>query len=380
MGLMRKLFLAVLLVCAFQAAAAQVTAIRCPNNGVQPQAVADSTGKIHPIYLKGEDGASDIFYVTSADGGATWSNPIRVNSQPGAAIATGTVRGAHIALGKANRVHVAWMGSSSAEPKAPADGVPMLYARLNDAGDAFEPQRNVITSAPGLDGGGSIAADARGNVYIAWHAPVPGERGEANRRVWLTASNDNGKTFSPEKPMLPQATGVCGCCGMRLGIDDKGNPLALYRAANADTRDIYLLRESPDGKGYAATRVETMVTKTCPMSTATVAQQGGRTLAAWETSGQVSVGAVGPDGLKPIPAPGKGNNRKHPSVAMNKSGNVLLAWTEGTAWKRGGTVHWQLFDPSLNPEPGEAGAQRGLVPWSLPTAIARNDGGFVVIY
>lgn len=56
----------------------------------------------------------------------------------------------------------------------------MLYTRLNDAGDGFEPQRNVIQKRPGLDGGGSIAADAEGNVYVAWHAPNV-NKGEVER-------------------------------------------------------------------------------------------------------------------------------------------------------------------------------------------------------
>jgi DNA-binding beta-propeller fold protein YncE len=43
----------------------------------------------------------------------------------------------------------------------------MLYARLDDAGTAFEPQRNLIQVAAGLDGGGSVAADQAGNVYVA---------------------------------------------------------------------------------------------------------------------------------------------------------------------------------------------------------------------
>src|SRR6266702_3136805 len=106
-------------------AAPTVTPVRGPDGGVQPQAAVDSMGKIHLIYLKGEDGACDVFYVTSADGAKTWSKPLRVNSQAGAAIATGTVRGAQLALGKGGRAHVAWMGSSIAEPKAPGGGVPM---------------------------------------------------------------------------------------------------------------------------------------------------------------------------------------------------------------------------------------------------------------
>lgn len=207
-----------------------VSALRCPNDGIQPQVAVDSAGKVHLIYLKGEEGNSDIFYVTSADDGKSWSKPVRVNSDPRAAIATGTVRGAHLAIGKGNRVHVAWMGSSTATPKAPSDSTPMLYARKNDAGDGFQPERNIITTATGLDGGGSLAADDAGNVYVAWHAPIPGKKGEMNRAVWLASSKDDGRTFSPETQMNADPTGACGCCGMRLGIDSKGNLLALYRA------------------------------------------------------------------------------------------------------------------------------------------------------
>src|SRR5438105_477663 len=192
-----------------RAAAPMVTAIHCPNGGIQPQAAVDPAGKVHLIYLTGEDGKNDVMYVTSADDAKTWSKPLRVNSHPGAAIATGTVRGAHLAVGRDGRVHVAWMGSSSAQPRAPRDATPMLYARLNDAGDAFEPQRNLITSATGLDGGGSVAADDAGNVYVGWHAPTPGMKGEENRTVWLATSSDDGKTFAPETRMITQSTGAC---------------------------------------------------------------------------------------------------------------------------------------------------------------------------
>src|SRR5262249_20447454 len=149
----------------------------------------------------------------SRDGGGEFSRPLRVNSQPGSTIATGNIRGAHLAVGKNGRAHVAWMGSGQAAPKAPGKSSPMLYARLNDAGTAFEPQRNLIQAAAGLDGGGSVAADASGNVAVAWHAPKPGTQGEVSRRVWVALSADEGKTFAREKPVSEPATGVCGCCG-----------------------------------------------------------------------------------------------------------------------------------------------------------------------
>jgi hypothetical protein len=376
------LFLLALLPTLALAATPTVTPLRCPDGGVQPQTAVDSTGKIHLCYLKGEDGMSDIFYVTSTTAGQTWTAPIRVNSQPGAAIATGAVRGAHLAIGKDNRPHVAWMGSMSATPKAPGDSTPMLYTRLNDAGDAFEPQRNLITTAPGLDGGGSVAADSQGNVYVAWHAPIPGQKGEANRTVWLATSNDDGKTFPAESQMLTDPTGACGCCGMRLGIDAQGHLLALYRAANSQTRDIYLLQ--PTGKSaFKSTMIESLATKTCPMSTGSFTRGNDRELAAWETAGQISFTSVDPKTSQLsnlIPAPGNATNRKHPTLAINKDGFVLLAWAENTGWKKGGNLAWQIYDPSLKPIEDAAGKQRGVVAWSLGAAFANPDGSFTIIY
>jgi hypothetical protein len=145
----------------------QVTVIRVPQGGLQPQGAVDSKGVLHLIYLKGDPGSADIYYARKPPGAAEFSQPIRVNSELGSAIAIGSVRGPQLAIGRNGRVHVAWMG---AHPKGPKKVTPMLYKRLNDAKTAFEPERNVMQFATGLDGGASVAADAFGNAYVVWHA------------------------------------------------------------------------------------------------------------------------------------------------------------------------------------------------------------------
>jgi hypothetical protein len=113
--------------------------------------VVDGRGIMHLLYFDGEPPAGDLFYVRSKDYGQTFSTPIRVNTQPGSAIATGTIRGGQIAIGRNGRVHVTWNGSDTANPRGvrnPADGqatAPFLYARSNTEGTQFEPQRNLTT-------------------------------------------------------------------------------------------------------------------------------------------------------------------------------------------------------------------------------------------
>jgi hypothetical protein len=80
---------------------------------------------------------------------------------------------------------------------------------------------NVMPAAYNIDGGGAVAADRNGHVYVVWHANVPGEGEEGKRRVWITRSDDDGRTFEPERAVFDEPTGACGCCGLGAFADRK---------------------------------------------------------------------------------------------------------------------------------------------------------------
>ena len=219
---------------------AQITLLRTPHEGIQPQTVLDRNGVLHMIYFKGDASAGDIEYVRRSADRKHFSQPIRVNSEPESAVAIGTVRGPQIALGRNGRVYVIWFGSRERSGNAP-DTMPVFFSRLNNSGKAFEPQRNLMQYAKGGDGGLSIAADTLGDVYAVWHA-MGAEPGEGHRRVYLARSADDGRTFAREVPISPPALGACGCCGMRAFADERGTLFVLYRAAAESVhRDMTLL-------------------------------------------------------------------------------------------------------------------------------------------
>jgi len=356
----------------------KVKRLRVPDRGIQPQVAVDGKGVLHLIYFRGAPGHGDIFYVRSTDEGATFSRPLQVNSEDGSSIAIGNIRGAHLAVGKNARIHVAWNGSGK---QGSAEG--MLYTRLNDEGTVFEPQRNVIHAAKGLDGGGSVAADDSGNVYVAWHAPEPGEKGEANRRVWLARSTDEGKTFSREKAAYEKATGACGCCGLRAFADHKGNVYVLYRSATEHVnRDTYLLTSTDKGANFRGDDLHQWKIEACPMSSFAFAEGPADVLAAWETKGQVYYARIDPatgKNSKPVAAPGEARERKHPVMAGDTRGQTILVWTEGMGWDRGGAVAWQVYDKHGQPT-AEKGRADGVPTWSLVAVFPRKDGGFTIIY
>jgi hypothetical protein len=359
-----------------------VNLVRLPEGALQPQIAIGLSGRVHVVYFTGEAAGGDLFYAQIRPDDS-FSSPVRVNSQKGSAIATGNVRGAQLAIGTNDRVHVVWNGSSSAEPRAAGGAPPMLYSRMELQGNVFGPQRNLVQFATGLDGGGAIDADASGRVYVAWHAGGPDSRNEGDRRVWVTMSSDGGTTFSRERPASEIETGACGCCGMSGLVDRRGNLYLMYRSARAMVhRDAYLLTSKDHAQTFASTKLQDWNIAACPMSMFELIEAGPDILAAWETAGQVQFVRInGETGARStvVAPPGQAGRRKHPVLASNSRGDVLTAWTEGMSWQRGGGVAWQIFDKEGRPT-SELGHTDGVPPWSLVAAFARPDGGFTIVY
>jgi hypothetical protein len=366
---------------AFAAAAAgdpAVSVIPTPNGGIQPQALVDEHGTLHVIYFKGTPSGGDLVYVRRPAVATAFSPPLRVNSEIGSVIATGTVRGGQLALGRNGWVHVAWNAAKPIEWNG-AKHTPMWYARLPPRATAFEPQRAIGEHTRHLDGGGSIAADTRGRVYVVWHAAGLTD-GETDRRIYVATSADDGQRFKAEEAFAPDG-GLCGCCQVETLAESAGRLHILYRAAGAGVhRDAMWMTLEPK-RASPAVRLQPWELPACPMTTFALAAGPGGIQAAWETQHQIHTATLDParrtfSNMSPITGSAI---RKHPSIAINRAGERLIAWTEGTAWARGGTVAWELQDKNGARLAGAINA--GPVPiWGLVSAVARADGSFVVLH
>jgi hypothetical protein len=358
----------------------QVELKRVPDGGIQPQTAVDQDGTVHLVYFKGDPAEGDLFYVRSKNG-TSFSDPIRVNSVSGTAIALGNIRGARIAVGRRGRVYIVWNGSRKTGD--PAQGRnPLLYTRLNEAGTAFEPERNLIHTAYGLDGGGGVAADQHGHVYVFWHAPIPGKQGEEYRRVWMTRSDDDGRTFQLEQIAWNEPTGACGCCSLNAYAGPSGTVYVLFRSAQEKVhRDMYLLESNDHGATFRGSEISKWNVGYCVMSSEAFATGPNGTFAAWETEKQVHVGSIKPGSANTNDSTvsSAGTNAKYPWLSVNQDGLLLVSWTEGMGWKHGGSVHWQIFD-SKGQRLGEPSGADGVPPWSFVAAYPQKNGNFVVLY
>jgi hypothetical protein len=117
------------------------------------------------------------------------------------------------------------------------------------------------------------------------------------------------------------------------------------------------------------------------MSSFALANDGPHMFAAWETEKQIYYATLDPERMTasaPVAVAGTGV-RRLPSVAVNRAGDRLIAWTEGTAWARGGAVAWELqnADGKILASASSAGA----VPvWGLVSAVALPDGSFQILH
>lgn len=352
---------------------------RVPDGGIQPQLIVDREGTIHLVYFKGDPAEGDLFYAKSEDG-THFSKPIQVNSVPGSAVALGNIRGARLAAGRSGQVFVVWNGSGKLGP--PSKGrSPMLFTQLNRSRTAFEPERNLIHTAFGIDGGGGIAADQAGRVYVFWHAPIPGHNGEANRRVWVTRSDNDGKSFQPERVAWDEPVGACGCCSLDAHADPSGKIYVLFRSAQETIhRDMYLLESVDHGRTFHGVDISKWTLGYCAMSSEAFVSGPVGTFAAWETEKRIHFEAIGPNAkISDVTVSDQKQDQKYPALATNRNGYLLVAWTEGMKWKHGGSVDWQIFDQN-GKTVVEGGHADGVPAWSLVAAFQKRNSDFVVLY
>lgn len=116
------------------------------------------------------------------------------------------------------------------------------------------------------------------------------------------------------------------------------------------------------------------------MSSMDFAENANTLVCAWETGGQVYWTRINGDRTgEPTAAPGDGKGRKHPRLAVNGKGEVLLVWTEGTGWQKGGSLAYQPYDADGRPT-REAKQVPCIPTWSFAVPVHMADDGFSVLY
>ena len=185
-----------------------VSVLRVPEAGLQPQIeVPDRI--VHLLYFSGDAAGGDLSYVRSRDYGRTFSRPLRVNSQPGSAMATGNIRG-----GREDRVGSEGTGPCSLDRIAKHAAPRRFGFRAGTVRASQRPWHGVRTGAlrqPFVVG--SRWRDGCGGGYLEQRLcflarPATGRKGRKRPQLWMAKSMDGGRDlWRPRRRYLVKAQG-----------------------------------------------------------------------------------------------------------------------------------------------------------------------------
>lgn len=344
--------------------------IRVPLDGISPDVAVDEKGEVFATFARDED----AFFAVSKDGGRTFSPPVRVNQLPHSVMGYHE-RGPRIALGAGGTIHIIWMSPQSDR---------LYYTQRAPGEKTFVPPRNLLDAKTHLDGA-TLAADRGGNVLVAWlDARLPEDaKNPLSLPIFLTASHDNGRTFSGNEPASGgRLLRACSCCTLKLMAGTGGEFFLGFRGAAHNIRDIFVARLRPS----TATPVlsvdkvhdDEWEFKACPMSGPFLSSGPARhrVLVSWMSRGNVYAAGSrdqGRDFAPPrSPQNSKAGSENHPLVLENPQGELFLAWEEGQE------IRWQVFDRSGKLlDSGDAGA---LPEKSKATGFVDASGNFCLVF
>ena len=296
-----------------------------PNNGQVPDAEIDAKGTVHVAYVVGEN----AFYAKSDDG-KTFTDPLRINSEPGTVHPPHTFRGPDLAIGKDGRVHAVWYVNAY-QRKLPKDQWGVFYSYLDPGKAGFAPARN-LNQKPSDNY--SLAADAEGNVAVIWMAGS----------LYVTSSRDNGKTFGAAETV--NIADPCECCASRAFFSPESTLSILYREKARNIRDMHLLERTKGQPVFTLQKISSTPweVNACPMTGAFLTGAKQDRIAGFETKGQISYARLAPArSLAPSTEVKVAPQGKWPVALGAPDGTVLVSW------KNGGKLYWHLRDRNDKP-------------------------------
>ena len=290
-------------------------------------------------------------------------------------------RGPKLALGRDGSIHVVWGDRWS--PGAKCYG---RYARSIDGGKSFEPAKQT-SPMPGIDGP-TIAADGEGNVLVFWHVFDPPQK-EVPQGHWmyLSRSTDNGATFAAAERI--KVSGIkdlaCSMCMMRARIARDGSVYLVFRSAENNIRDFYVLRSPTAENRFTPIRVneDNWELKECPMCGPELAiDQEGQALCAFMSRHRVYWSALpgGDSAFKlHVATPANEKDEIYPTAVANRKGEVLFLWQVGPMSVSGrATVKWAIYrrDGTLTGQQGTIGVSFS---GTKATAFVGTDDNFRIV-
>ncbi|MFM8479805.1 MAG: hypothetical protein ACKOCF_01230 [Gammaproteobacteria bacterium] len=337
------------------------------------------------------DSKTNLYFARSVDGGKNYSTPLRINKSDGDVWGF-AISKPRIAAGPDGRIHIVFPGNTLNPATGNTETI-ALYTRSDASASKFEEPRRLnvdsITDTIAKDDGGAfatLAVDASNTVYAAWVDTRTMSDGDMGRLA-ITVSRNGGKTFEPDKIILPDI--VCPCCQLTSAIDAEQRLLLGIRLVEGGYRDSEIIAlnvkdQRPEWRRRVANARWEI--NGCPRKPTAIAVSGKNLFAAYYSGAETPDGAYvthssdsGASWSKPIALHAGATRSDAPTLAF--AGDTVHA-----VWQaRAGESGFRLFTsrasksspqfslPEALPIP-EGGSAR------LPAIAAHNDGSLQIVW
>ncbi|MCW5787206.1 MAG: sialidase family protein [Nitrospira sp.] len=268
--------------------------------------------------------ASDLRVAASGDGGRTFTVPVQVNDDglPISHTFEDLLRGPE------HDLYVMWLDGRGKD----RSGAAVQFACSRDGGATFGPNITVDGMAcpccrP------MLAAAPDGSLWAAWRKTYDGNV----RDIVVAQSVDRGKTFGPPH-LVREDHWVFSACphrGPSVGFDRQGRLYVGWYTEGTDEQARIYLATSDDRAGTFTEPVSLHTsTNSLPDNLRLAVHPDGIVAAVWEEVTGVRKRVVLRLSLDrgqtfgPVIPLSAGAKAEHPTVAIDPSGRVALAWTE----------------------------------------------------
>jgi hypothetical protein len=352
--------------------------------------VRDSSSKLYVAYRKKVDGAYRIFIAESGDNGATWR--VSNNDKPVEEVGKYNQRVPALAIDNQDRLHLVWYGNDADNTNVTnnSNEREIKYTRSisTATGLQWEPWRNLYDGAaytttkmlwqehPAIYANGS-------NIYTVW------ESNETSRaHIKFQRSTDYGVTWR-SSPVVVRPSTTVGFSRPTLLVSYFREIRYLYLFAYGSQNgiaQIYWSRSGDNGDTWSAW--QTVAAGSTDQRHVSVARDSqGRLHLVWR---QVANGRTILRYRVYDPALRKGQGNwvaspatiasvaRHclfyPSIAINGSDQVWVAWTQSTDCSSLGSPHDETDDTADNPKEGQIffSMKPTTSGWSAPQALTTS--------
>ncbi|MBC7903940.1 MAG: exo-alpha-sialidase [Gemmatimonadaceae bacterium] len=281
------------------------------GSGQMPAAVTDSSGNLHLVFGHGDS----ILYANAQPDGDRISTPILVSIVP--ELAASHMRGPQIAATRKGIAIIACDNNGNIFSFHKTDkGQWQQGARVNDA-DTVAKEGLLAISGDG------------DNLFAVWL-----DLRDKHNKIFGSQSSDNGLTWSKNLLIYasPDST-VCECCKPSV-IVKKNKVIVMFRNWLSGNRDMYITESDDGGKTFAAPAklgTESWAVDGCPMDGGSMAVINDKLHTVWYRKGKIF--SYMPGKTERELAEGKGcamtvvHNR--PAYAWTEKGSIIVDGEDG---------------------------------------------------